>query len=176
MTADVTVAVGVVEAGVVVVDVVGVVDVVVVVLVEVAGVDVAAVEVVGVEVAGVEVAGVDAAAVVDVVAVDVAAVDVDVDVVDAAVVQLATTAVALVFRAVSQSELMLAVDEHAKRTLSSVSSLDLILSNSVLRVLLNCTSSLMVSVETTGQFNVVAVFAPACLMSTNVRAFTPASL
>lgn len=166
-----TVAVGVVEAGVVVVDVVGVVDVVVVVLVEVAGVDVAAVEVVGVEVAGV-----DAAAVVDVVAVDVAAVDVDVDVVDAAVVQLATTAVALVFRAVSQSELMLAVDEHAKRTLSSVSSLDLILSNSVLRVLLNCTSSLMVSVETTGQFNVVAVFAPACLMSTNVRAFTPASL
>lgn len=171
MTADVTVAVGVVEAGVVVVDVVGVVDVVVVVLVEVAGVDVAAVEVVGVEVAGV-----DAAAVVDVVAVDVAAVDVDVDVVDAAVVQLATTAVALVFRAVSQSELMLAVDEHAKRTLSSVSSLDLILSNSVLRVLLNCTSSLMVSVETTGQFNVVAVFAPACLMSTNVRAFTPASL
>lgn len=173
-----TVAVGVVEAGVVVVDVVGVVDVVVVVLVEVAGVDVAAVEVVGVEVAGVEVAGVDAAAVVDVVAVDVAAVDVDVDVdvVDAAVVQLATTAVALVFRAVSQSELMLAVDEHAKRTLSSVSSLDLILSNSVLRVLLNCTSSLMVSVETTGQFNVVAVFAPACLMSTNVRAFTPASL
>lgn len=169
MTADVTVAVGVVEAGVVVVDVVGVVDVVVVVLVEVAGVDVAAVEVVGVEVAGV-----DAAAVVDVVAVDVAAVDVDV--VDAAVVQLATTAVALVFRAVSQSELMLAVDEHAKRTLSSVSSLDLILSNSVLRVLLNCTSSLMVSVETTGQFNVVAVFAPACLMSTNVRAFTPASL
>lgn len=164
-----TVAVGVVEAGVVVVDVVGVVDVVVVVLVEVAGVDVAAVEVVGVEVAGV-----DAAAVVDVVAVDVAAVDVDV--VDAAVVQLATTAVALVFRAVSQSELMLAVDEHAKRTLSSVSSLDLILSNSVLRVLLNCTSSLMVSVETTGQFNVVAVFAPACLMSTNVRAFTPASL
>lgn len=171
MTADVTVAVGVVEAGVVVVDVVGVVDVVVVVLVEVAGVDVAAVEVVGVEVAGV-----DAAAVVDVVAVDVAAVDVDVDVVDAAVVQLATTAAALVFRAVSQSELMLAVDEHAKRTLSSVSSLDLILSNSVLRVLLNCTSSLMVSVETTGQFNVVAVFAPACLMSTNVRAFTPASL
>ena len=174
MTADVTVAVGVV--GVVVVVVVGVVEAAVVV-VDVAGVVDAVVvgDVVGVvdvAAAVVDVAGVvDAAAVVDVAGVVDAAAVVVVDA--AVVVQLATTAAALVFRAVSHSELM-PVDEQAERTPSSLANPDLMLSSSVVSVLLNCASTLAASAETTGQL--VAFFAPACLTSTKVRAFTPASL